>query len=139
MTAPAATYLPDWLNHFAKELAGEIIMSDDAGNTIQSYRTRYDISQQELAGLMGLRRESISRIENNSVAPTFDFLRRYVRLIAMVAAIRESIPGRREADTRHLESSSREFGFTRSELDTLTRIAFEGYENKVRKIRRALR
>ncbi len=88
LTSKPLIYTPDWLVSFEKDVAAEIFLSTDPGEVIREYRMRYDMSQEDMGELMDLRRESISRIENGTVTPTFDFVKAFIKAVALIEAVR---------------------------------------------------
>jgi predicted transcriptional regulator len=138
-TSKTILYIPEWLVSFEKEMASEIILNSDSGGVIREYRMRYDMSQVELGELMNLRRESISRIENGSVTPTFDFVKNFIKTVALIEAIRVERAQHKEIDVYFLENILKEFGFSREKLPFLVKIAIESYDKKLNKIQKSLK
>ncbi len=77
------------ISRVVQEVAGEIVASDSPGEKIRELRESMGITQQEMGVLLGLRRETISRIENGNIKPSFTFLQKFSRSIAALKAIRE--------------------------------------------------
>ncbi len=132
-------YTPDWLVSFEKEAAGEIVLSKEHGRVICEYRKRYGMSQEELGELMELRRESISRIENGSVTPTFEFVKKFINAMALIEAIRVERAQHKEIDLYFLENLAKELGFSREKLMVMLKIAVESYDKKLIKIQKSLK
>ncbi len=132
-------YMPDWLVTFQKEVAGEIILNQGTGEVIREYRKRYGMSQEELGELMNLRRESISRIENGSVTPTFGFVKKFINALALIEAIRVERAQHKEIDVYFLENLAKELGFTREMPMRLMKVAVESYDRKLIKIQKSLK
>jgi len=132
-------YTPEWLGSFEKDIAGEIIMSQEPGEVIREYRTRYEMSQEELGALMELRRESISRIENGSVTPTFGFMKSFITAIALIEAIRVERAQNKEINVHLLENIARESRFSIEKLPFVLKLAVESYDKKLMKIRKSLK
>ncbi len=132
-------YTPEWLASFEKEVAGEIILGQEPGEVINEYRTRYGMSQEELGVLMELRRESISRLENGSVTPTFDFVKLFITTIAIIEVIRVERAQNKEINVHLLENIARESGFQVEKLPFVLKIAVESYDKKLDKIRKSLK
>ncbi len=132
-------YMPDWLVTFQKEVAGDIVLNHDTGEVIREYRKRYGMSQEELGELMELRRESISRIENGSVTPTFDFVKKFINVLALIEAIRVERAQHKEIDVYFLENLAKELGFTREMPMRLMKVAVESYDKKLIKIQKSLK
>jgi len=132
-------YTPDWLVSFQKEIAGALFLTPDTGEVIYEYRKRYGMSQEEFGELMELRRESISRIENGSVTPTFDFAKKFVNAMALIEAIRVERAQHKEIDVYFLENLAKELGFDREKLEFMLKVAVESYDKKLVKIQKSLR
>jgi predicted transcriptional regulator len=132
-------YTPEWLGSFEKDISGEIILSKEPGEVIREYRTRYEMSQEELGELMELRRESISRLENGTVTPTFGFLKSFITAIALIEAIRVERAQNKEINVHLLENIARESGFSIEKLPFLLKLAVESYDKKLSKIRKSLK
>jgi len=79
------------LSQIAAEVAGWIVVAEQPGREIKHYRSSLGITQQEMAQLLGVRRETLSRIENGSITPSFNFLRNFSRKVAAIKLIRELI------------------------------------------------
>ena len=139
ITSKPLLHTPDWLVSFEKEVAGELVLHQEPGEVIRDYRKRYGISQEELGELMELRRESISRIENGSVTPTFDFVRSFIKTMALIEAIRVERAQHKEIDIYFLENIARESGFNREKLPFILAAAVESYDKKLMKIQRSLK
>jgi predicted transcriptional regulator len=139
MTSKPMLYSPEWLVSFQKEMAGAILLTQDTGDVICKYRTRYEMSQQELGELMGLRRESISRIETGSVTPTFDFARKFINATALIETIRVERAQHKEIDVYFLENLAKELGFNREKLTFMLKVAVESYDKKLKKIQKSLK
>ncbi len=132
-------YTPEWLASFEKDIGGKIILSQEPGEVIREYRMRYGISQEELGGLMDLRRESISRLENGIVTPTFDFMRSFIMTLALIEAIRVERAQNKEINVHLLENIARESGFSIEKLPLVLKLAVESYDKKLNKIRKSLK
>lgn len=139
MITKSLLYTPQWLVSYQKEIAESLLLSQDSGEVICSYRKRYGMSQEECGEIMGLRRESISRIENGSVTPTFDFAKRFINAMALIEAIRVERAQHKEIDTYFLENLSKELGFNREKLTLMLKLAVESYDKKLMKIKKTLK
>ncbi len=79
-------------NHFKdyiRELGLKIFLSKDIGLELKNIRRQLGLTQKDVAEFMGLRRETISRIENGSINPTFDYIKRFVVFIALIKIFRD--------------------------------------------------
>jgi len=132
-------YTPDWLVSFQKDAAVAIILGRNTGEVICGYRKRYGMSQEDFGELMGLRRESISRIETGSVTPTFDFAKKFINAMALIEAIRVERAQHKEIDVYFLENLAKELGFNREKLEFMLKVAVESYDKKLMKIQKTLK
>lgn len=83
--------LPSDLRQFQNELAGRLALHEDPGTEIRTLRDRYGYTQEALAQLLELRRESLSRIESGRTNLTLPILQRFTRIITLSRAIREHL------------------------------------------------
>lgn len=83
--------LPSALREFQTELAGRLVLLDEPGREVKSLREKYGFTQDFLARLVELRRESLSRIESNSVGLSIEFVRAFTRVITMARGVREHL------------------------------------------------
>jgi predicted transcriptional regulator len=132
-------YTPEWLASFEKDIAGEFILSQEPGDVIREYRMRYGMSQEDLGELMELRRESISRIENGSVTPRFEFVKSFITTLALIEAIRVERAQNKEINVHLLENIARESSFSIEKLPFVLKLAVESYDKKLNKIRKSLK
>ncbi len=139
LTSKPLLYVPDWLVSFEKDVAGEVLLGQSPGEVICEYRTRYGMSQEQLGALMNLRRESISRIENGRVTPTFDFVKKFINAVSLIEAIRVERAQHKEIDVHFLENLAKELGFSREELTGILKVAVESYDKKLIKIQKSLK
>jgi len=83
--------LPSALREFQTELAGRLVLHDAPGDEVKSLRERYGFTQEFLARLVGLRRESLSRIESNAVGLSIDFVQKFARVMTLAKGVREHL------------------------------------------------
>lgn len=74
---------------YIKDIGGAVVSSENPNLEIKNIRTSLSIRQEDLGTLLGLRRETISRIENGSICPTFVFIRKFSELMALAKVIRD--------------------------------------------------
>lgn len=82
-------YLPSNLRDFQIELAGKLVVMDNPGQEVKALRERYRFTQDWLAKLMDLRRESLSRIESGHVTPSVGFIQRFTKIVTLARGVRE--------------------------------------------------
>jgi DNA-binding XRE family transcriptional regulator len=82
-------------------------MLDEPGAEVKQLREKHGFTQDFLAPLVGLRRESLSRIESNAVGLSLPFVQRFVRVMTLARGVREHLAyaeARGNApDERHLD------------------------------------
>ncbi|NOZ58950.1 MAG: helix-turn-helix domain-containing protein [Euryarchaeota archaeon] len=128
-----------------REIGGEVVATREPGRCMRRLREDAGITQEELARLMKLRRESISRIENGSVNPTLDYLRRFARVMAALKIVRELL-AREEASL--LAGQRSDFSprllrlcpnFPVEELGQISELGFKSYQRTKKKVLRRVR
>ncbi len=83
--------LPSHLREFQVELAGRLVLSEEAGRDAKELREKYGFTQDWLAGLLGMRRESLSRIESGHVSLSVSFVQRFTKIMTLARGVREHI------------------------------------------------
>lgn len=74
---------------YIKDIGGAVVSSENPNMEIRNVRTSLSIRQEDMGTLLSLRRETISRIENGSICPTFAFVRKFSELMALAKVIRD--------------------------------------------------
>ena len=74
---------------YIKDIGGTVVSSENPNREIKNIRSSLSIRQEDLGRLLDLRRETISRIENGSIGPTFSFVRKFSQLMALTRVIRD--------------------------------------------------
>jgi len=118
-------YAPEWLIKFAQDVAGSIVISTVPGSVIQSYRKKYGMTQRQLSELMGLRRETISRIESGTVNPTTNFIRNFSYMLSITKAVRAYRAQGMEIEFPFFDRIAKELEIPRDKLDQILGIALE--------------
>jgi len=129
-----------------KTLGGEIVASSEPSRKIKGARVSIGMTQEELGMLVDLRRETISRIENGNICATMDFIRRFVKTVAVARVIRDlhalSEVGRMEGkEMNPLPPNILRLSLDVSleELNTISCIGLRGYQKSrtrlIKKIR----
>ncbi|MEE8358592.1 MAG: helix-turn-helix domain-containing protein [Candidatus Hydrothermarchaeales archaeon] len=76
-------------NRYLKEVGGKIISGEDTSKEIKQARRSLNITQAELGTIVGLRRETITRIENGNIQSTTRFVKEFTKTIAAMKVIRD--------------------------------------------------
>ena len=82
-------YLPSNLRDFQVELAGKLAIMDNPGQEVKALRERYGFTQDWLAGLLRMRRESLSRVESGHVSLSLNFIQRFTKIMTLARGVRE--------------------------------------------------
>jgi transcriptional regulator with XRE-family HTH domain len=76
-------------SRYVELVGGRIISSGRPREVIRDMRQSLGMTQEEMAGLMGLRRETISRIENGVIKPTLGFVEKFCSAVAITKVVRD--------------------------------------------------
>ncbi|MCA1814060.1 MAG: helix-turn-helix domain-containing protein [Halobacteriales archaeon] len=127
-------------NHI--RIAGQLAVSEDPGRVVRGLRERFGFTQEQLAGLLRMRRESLSRIEGGRVAPSTGFIQRLASIMALTQVVREHLA---EGDARgaaiddaYLQRTALGLRLQREVADEVVLAAMMGYEQKKRGILKIL-
>ncbi len=131
-------YAPEWIVDKAKVIAGEIVNAQDRGSVIQGYRERMDFTQEELSGIMKLRRESISRIEHGRVTPTLAFIHVFSGIATLMEAVRSYRSTNRAIEYLYFIRIGAELGVPQDHVVSIVDTAIKNYDKKRRKAIRFL-
>lgn len=74
---------------YVGNVGGRIISSGNPMLDIRKTRDALGITQEEMGMLVRLRRETISRIENGIINPTFEFVKKFSKITAAAKVIRD--------------------------------------------------
>lgn len=109
---------------------------------MQALRAKYGFTQEQLAALLGLRRESLSRIESGKVALTLPVLQRFSRVATLARGVREHLAWAESrgylADERHLDTLAVALQLDKPSADEVVLVATMSYDRKRRETLRAI-
>jgi len=130
-------YLPDWLVDYAKEVCGSIVLSEEPGNKIRRYREKIYLTQEDVGDILGIARETVSRIENNKTKPSFEFVKGFTSIIA-VSEVFKIFLARKELsedfiDIPYIERISLEFDISRKYFEKIALSTLNSYDRKKKK------
>ncbi|MFQ5801236.1 MAG: helix-turn-helix transcriptional regulator, partial [Candidatus Hydrothermarchaeales archaeon] len=74
---------------YMKDIGSNILFSAVPGETIKEVRKGIEASQEDMARLLGLRRETFSRIETGVINPTTTFIRRFSKMASIIKVFRD--------------------------------------------------
>jgi predicted transcriptional regulator len=131
-------YAPKWVLDTAKAISGDIVNTPDRGAVIQSYRSRMDITQEELSHIMRLRRETISRIENGRVTPTLSFIHRFSGVATLMEAVKSFRSMNNAIDYPYFIRVGAEIGVPQEKIMSIVDTAVQNYDKKRKKAIRFL-
>lgn len=131
-------YAPEWMLNSAKVIAGDIVNSPRRGSTIQNYRSRENLTQDELSHIMRLRRETISRIENGRVTPTLNFIHIFSGIIALMEAVKSYRSMNKSIEYPYFARIGAELGVPAEKIAPIVDLAIQNYEEKRKKAIRSL-
>jgi len=77
------------MQEYMHKIGTELLFAEKRNEKIKSIREELGITQEKISRLMGLRRETISRIENGSINSTVSFLKNFSRITAEIKAFRD--------------------------------------------------
>ncbi|HLE97842.1 MAG TPA: helix-turn-helix domain-containing protein [Candidatus Thermoplasmatota archaeon] len=130
------------LREFTEEVAARLVLFDEPGPEVKRLRERYGFTQEVLAGLLSLTRESLSRIESGHVSPTRPFIQRFTRIMALAKGAREHLAymEARDAfpDERHLTQLAAGLRIEKQAAEEVILAASMSYEAKRRETLRGL-
>lgn len=122
----------------AVELAGEVVVSDQAGDVIRSTREHYGFTQSWLAPRLGVRRESLSRIESGRSNPTLSVVDRFARVMALAHHVRraaaQSETSRTAPNVSVFDQAGRTLDLDPDETQAIATEAIARYEDKRRQL-----
>jgi transcriptional regulator with XRE-family HTH domain len=103
---------------------------------MQSLREKHAFTQEQLALLLGLRRESLSRIESGKIALTLPILQRFTRIVTLARGVREHLAWAESRgnipDQRHLDTIALALHVEKGAADEVVLLATMAYDRKRR-------
>ncbi len=128
---------------YMKDIGATILFSPNPGRTIKEVRKSMEVSQDDLAQLMSLRRETISRIETGSINPTAAFIKRFSKYASIIKVFRE-LNARKDAGKKSIGAllnstfMRAHFSLSKGELDSLIAIGHTSYSKTKKKVLRRI-
>ncbi len=128
---------------YMKDVGATILFSSNPGGTIKEVRKSMEVSQDDLAQLMSLRRETISRIETGSISPTAAFIKRFSKYASIIKVFRE-LNARKDAEKKSVGAllnptfMRTHFSLSKGELDSLIAIGQTSYSKTKKKVLRRI-
>lgn len=132
----AITAVPEAVLENHIRIAGQLAIAPDPGPVVRALRERAGLTQESLALLLRMRRESLSRIEGARVTPSAGFIQRLAGIMALSQAVREHLAeaeARRAApDGAYLLRLAAALRLERAVADEVVLAATLAYEQKKR-------
>ncbi|PSG98183.1 hypothetical protein BRD56_01670 [Thermoplasmatales archaeon SW_10_69_26] len=126
--------MSDGVRSVAVELAGEVVVGDGAGDVIRSTREHHGFTQSWLAPRLGVRRESLSRIESGQSNPTLGVVDRFARVMALAHHVRQATARSEKAtstpDPGGFDAAGRALDLTPEETEAIAAEAVSQYRAK---------
>lgn len=121
---------------YVTEIGGKIISSSNQREDIRKTRVTFGITQKEMGELVGVRRETISRIENGSISPTAEFIRKFARIIALARVVRDMQAMREVQGVGSLSPNLLRgyFDISAQEFELISKIGIRSYQKSRAKI-----
>lgn len=127
-------YIPDWLKDYAREVAGTIVLSENHGETVREYRKKTGLTQEELSKILGLARETVTRIENEKMKPNYGFIRKLTEIVALSEATRSAIAKRESEEggigIPYLERIANELELSKNEFEKIVLSSIDSYQKR---------
>jgi transcriptional regulator with XRE-family HTH domain len=129
---------------YKKDIGTNILFAPAPGEIVKEVRKSIEVSQDDLAHLMGLRRETISRIETGAITPTTSFIRRFSKFVSIIKIFRdmnalkdaESQEGQVPLNPTFIRTH---FSLSTGELDSLMQMGNASYSKTKKKVLRRIR
>ncbi|MFQ5974858.1 MAG: helix-turn-helix domain-containing protein [Candidatus Hydrothermarchaeales archaeon] len=104
-------------NRYLKEVGGKILSADNTNKEIKNVRKSVNITQAELGQIVGLRRETITRIEKGNIHPTAKFLKEFTKTVGALKVVRDLLALDEVSRLKGQEFNAPSFVFLSSCLD----------------------
>lgn len=138
--------LPAALQEYQVDLVGRLVVSESPGVEVKALRERYAFTQEWLANLLEMRRESLSRVESGRVNLSLPFVQRFGRIMTLARGVREhlaslerrDVAGPPAPDEQYLEMITVGLRLDRATADEVILASTLAYEQKRRETLRDL-
>lgn len=138
----AITAVPEAVLDNHVRTAGQLAVSEEPGRVVRALRDRFGFTQEQLATMLRMRRESLSRIEGGKVAPSTGFIQRLASLMALTQAVREHLAECEvrgtSPDNGYLQRVSAALRLSPEVAEEVTLAAMMAYEQKKRGLLKVL-
>lgn len=134
-------YLPKKeYERYLRDTGGAVLSSENPSLKIKYIRNSLSIRQEDVGTLLGLRRETVSRIENGVICPTFTFVRKFSELVALAKVMRDlealneiKMPGG-DMNLSNLKLLLLRLNVSSDHLNLISKLSEKGYQKSRAKI-----
>jgi transcriptional regulator with XRE-family HTH domain len=129
---------------YMKDIGASILFAPAPGVAVKEVRKGIEASQEDLARLLGLRRETLSRIETGVINPTASFIRRFSKMASIIKVFRD-LNALKDASPQEAQIPVNptfirtHFSLSSGELDALMQIGDASYNKTKKKILRRIK
>lgn len=126
---------------YLKGTAMNILFSNKPGDNVKEVRKNLDINQDDLAGLIGIRRETLSRIETGSINPTVPFIKQFSQKVSTLRVFRDLMAyedGRMEQRSSDVFVRS-QLSLSKEEFEELKKMGQKSYSKTKNKLLRRIK
>ncbi len=130
-------YLPKKeYERYMRDTGGAVLSSENPSLKIKCIRNSLSIRQEDVGTLLGLRRETVSRIENGSICPTFTFVRKFSELVALAKVMRdlEALNEIKIMNLPNLKLLLLRLNVSSDNLNLISKLSEKGYQKSRAKI-----
>ena len=129
---------------YMRDIGSNILFSPVPGKTIKGVRKAIEASQEAVAGLLGVRRETVSRIETGGITPTAAFIRSFSKAASIIKVFRDinALKDTKPKDKNVLLNPTfirTHFSLSPGEFDAMMRMGDASYSKTKKKILRRIR
>ena len=137
-----SVFLPDWAKEYSREVAGSILLSASPGKVIKKYRNKTALTQKQVSDITGVSRETVSRIENNKLDPSYRFIRSFTGIVVLSKAVKcyfaKSERMGNKIDLPYLERIAMELDVNRNNFEEIAVSSLDSYDKKKKEVLRSL-
>ncbi|MEE8400919.1 MAG: helix-turn-helix transcriptional regulator [Candidatus Hydrothermarchaeaceae archaeon] len=130
-------YLPKKeYERYMRDTGGAVLSSENPSLKIKCIRNSLSIRQEDVGTLLGLRRETVSRIENGAICPTFTFVRKFSELVALAKVMRdlEALNEIKIMNLPNLKLLLLRLNVSSDNLNLISKLSEKGYQKSRAKI-----
>lgn len=130
-------------DRYMREIGSDILFTPMPGALIKKIRKSMEVSQDQMAGFLGLRRETISRIETASINPTTSFIKSFSKIASMIKIFRDINALKDTSKSEDIPVNPTfirtHFSLSPDELEKLMRLGNSSYYKTKKKVLRRIK